>query len=313
VEEYTFRAMNTDIVLLAEGVPEAIGHGFDEVRALIQTLEARFTRFSDTSELAQLNRAGGTWFRASKEMFEVVREACVYVDQTDGLFDPAVLDALEWAGYDKSMDEIRAGGAGLPRFGIKPVIHDFRAVQFDVATCGIRLPQGMRLDLGGIAKGWIVERAARALAAFAEACAVSAGGDIFTVGLPADESAWRIAIENPHDAEQILAILRVGPGAVATSSIRKRCWRQGDHIRHHLIDPRRGAPAETDWSSVTVIAPHATAAEAFAKALLIAGSDKAERIAARHHDLIFLAIDNSGQLWGPSHAKKFLDVGIELV
>lgn len=313
MEEFTFRAMNTDIVLLAEGAPEVIWRGFDEVRALIQALEARFTRFSDKSELAQLNRSGGTWFRASAEMFDVVREAQVYVDQTDGLFNPAVLDALERAGYDKSMDEIRANGAGRPRFGIKPVVHDFRAVRFDVATGRIRLPQGMRLDLGGIAKGWIVERAARALAAFAEACVVSAGGDLFAIGLPSGENAWHIALENPHNAAQILTVLRVGPGAVATSSIKKRCWRQGDHMRHHLIDPRRGTPAETDWSSVTVIAPHATKAEVFAKALLIAGPGEAERMAARQHDITFLAIDSAGQLWGSSHAKEFLDVGIEHV
>lgn len=76
-----------------------------------------------------------------------------------------------------------------------------------------------------------------------------------------------------------------------------------------MIDPRRGLPAETDWLSVTAIAPRATAAEAFAKALLIAGAGQAERIAERHPELAFIAVDRAGQLWGLNGAKELLDVG----
>jgi thiamine biosynthesis lipoprotein len=82
-------------------------------------------------------------------------------------------------------------------------------------------------------------------------------------------------------------------------------------MQHHLIDPRTGQPAETDWLSVTVIAPSATVAEVFAKALLIAGSRQAERIAARRSDLAFIAVDRTGQLWGSNNAKEFLDVATE--
>ena len=131
---------------------------------------------------------------------------------------------------------------------------------------------------------------------------------MFMVGLPAGENVWPVALEDPRDSDQTLAILRVGPGAVATSSIMKRRWQQGKRVRHHLIDPRSGAPAETDWLSVTVIAPHATTAEVFAKALLIGGSREAEGIAARYSDLAFIAADRVGQLWGSDNAKELLDV-----
>lgn len=74
-----------------------------------------------------------------------------------------------------------------------------------------------------------------------------------------------------------------------------------------MIDPRRGAPAETDWLSVTVIAPHATIAEAFAKTLLIAGSRNASAVAARREDIAFIAVDGAGKLWGSENAREFLD------
>ena len=304
-----FRAMNTQILLAAEGDQGTVVRGFAETEKLIHAAEARFTRFANTSELAALNRSAGNWFYASEDMFDVVREAHDYFDQTNGVFDPTILDALELAGYDKSMDEIRAQGVGAssPTVLIRTTSY-FRQIEFDEARGAIRLPLGARLDLGGIAKGWIAESAALVLADYSDACVVDAGGDMFMVGLPRDEKAWRVEIEDPRDANATLAVLRVGPGAVATSTITKRRWQQGDRVQHHLIDPRLSAPAETDWLAVTVIAPHTTTAEVFAKALLIAGSTEAEAIAARRDDIAFIAVDRAGKLWSSKNSLEYLNV-----
>ena len=140
-----------------------------------------------------------------------------------------------------------------------------RGVQFDAARHAIRLPRGLRLDLGGIAKGWIADGAAQLLAGFSPACAVSAGGDMALRGLPAGASYWEVALEDPRDPDSLLATLRVGPGAVATSSVTGRRWQQGSRTMHHLIDPRTQQPARTDWLSVTVVAPDIITAEVFAK------------------------------------------------
>ena len=312
MEYHEFRAMNSDIVLAAEGTCESIARGFDQVQSLIAALEARFSRFSNTSELARLNQATGSWFYASEELFSVLHQACDFVRQTDGLFDPSILAALENAGYDKSMDDLLRDAHGATQPASPHLTRwSARAIQLDADARAIRLPRGMRVDLGGIAKGWIAEYAAQKLAAYADACAVSAGGDMFMIGQPSEESTWRVELEDPRDPTLALAILRLGPGAVATSSIMKRRWQQGDRVRHHLIDPRSSQPAETDWLSVTVMTPHATTAEVFAKALLIAGSRQADRIAAKRNDLAFIAVDRTGQLWGSARAKEFLDVATQ--
>ena len=311
MEYAEFRAMNSAILLAADGAADAVARGFVQARAFVEASEARLTRFSETSELAQLNRSGGTWFHASEELLAVVEEARACFDQTRHLFDPTILDALEDAGYDRSMDDIRAHGVASQRPTTLRVTHNFGAIQFDAAARAIWMPHGMRLDLGGIAKGWIAEQGARRLADFADACAVDAGGDMFLMGLPEGETAWQVALEDPRDEEAVLGILRVGPGAVATSSVTKRRWQQGDRVRHHLIDPRRGEPAETDWLSVTVVAPHTAIAEVFAKSLLIAGSHEAAEIAGLRDDIAFVAVDAAGKLWGSSRAKEFLNVGFE--
>lgn len=313
MEYLDFSAMNTHIVLAGEGEPARVARGFEHTRALVAKLEARFTRFQDTSELSGLNRTSGAWFNASPEMFDLMQLAYTLHLETQGLFNPAILDALQNVGYDASMDIVRARGV-MPSPSHPVVLPaDFHAVSFHGSQRAVWLPQGMRVDLGGIAKGWIAERAAHVLARYTDACAVNAGGDLFAIGLPPHASAWEIELEDPRTSEQTLALLRIPPGALATSSITKRIWKQGSQERHHLIDPRTGLPAATDWMSVTVIAPHATVAEVFAKALLIAGSREAMAIAAERDDVQFIAVDQEGKLWGSAQAGEFLNERIESV
>ena len=304
-----FRAMNTDVVLAAEGEPHALRAGFEQARQYIEASEARFTRFAETGELAALNRATGEWTPVSAEMFELLREARAYVEATGGLFDPSILADLEHAGYDRSMDEIRRSGASAARAHASTARASIGELAFDAQRQAVRLPRGLRLDLGGIAKGWIAERAAQRLAGFTSACAVNAGGDMFMLGLPAGETSWAIEVEDPRDLRSTLAILDVGGGAVATSSVAKRRWRQGPRIMHHLIDPRTHRPAESDWLSVTVVAPHAATAEVFAKALLIAGSRGAEQLVARRKDIAYLAVDAKGQLGGSMEIREIKEIG----
>lgn len=304
---HEFRAMNSDILLAAEGDPQQIEVGFQETQALIDELEARFTRFSAESELSQLNRSAGTWFEASDDLFELMQQAQTYFIQSGGLFDPSILPALQTAGYNKSMDDIRAHGATPNAQFEQPVEMGFDAIRFDPASNGIYLPEGMQVDLGGIAKGWISEKAAYRLACYAKVCAVNAGGDMFLIGLPEEDKTWQIALEDPRDPENTLAVLSLNPGALATSSVTKRRWLLDGEVKHHLIDPRSGQPAETEWLSVTVAAPHAAGAEVFAKALLLAGPQEAMTLAANGDQIIFIAVDSNGKLWGSDNSQELLN------
>src|SRR6266511_2545658 len=100
---------------------------------------------------------------------------------------------------------------------------------------------------------------------------------------------WDVYLEDPRSPTQLLAQLHIPSGAVATSSIMKRTWSQGEKVRHHLIDPRTGEPAKTDWLNVTVIAPSVITADVNAK-----------------EDLAFIAVDANGNLSGSSNYKEYL-------
>ncbi|HSB66105.1 MAG TPA: FAD:protein FMN transferase [Anaerolineales bacterium] len=303
-----FRAMNSDIVMAASGSDlDQIKRGFTRSRRLIQQFEQRFTRFTDTSELAELNRSAGNWFQATPEMLQVVQEAIRLSTETDGLFNPAILPALKQAGYDRSMDEI----SNLPaRGGMVQLIEmqDFRSIELNSEAGLIRLPDGMQVDLGGIAKGWIAERAARLLAQYAPACAVNAGGDMFLINLPQDEPDWAIGLEDPLHPEHDLALIHVAPGAVATSAVTKRKWQYNGRNQHHLIDPRTGEPAVTEWLSVTVWAAQAVDAEVYAKALLIGGPVVANELFSSQTDKAYLAVDQFGWVLGSKNYHEVFHV-----
>ena len=309
MEIYRFRAMNTDITLAAQGNSIHVQEGFKMAQQYIEAGERRFTRFSQDSELSHLNRSAGTWFRASADMTFVISLAKQYVEQTNGLFNPSILPDLERIGYDRSMDLIRAEEALLPpaRFTQSSGLLALDELLINPDENLIFLPHGMRLDLGGIAKGWIAEQAALILADYSLACLVDAGGDMFMVGLPEGESSWQIDLEDPRNPDWSLTSLNVLPGALTTSSVMKRKWKQGETSRHHLIDPRTGEPAETDWLSVTVVAPHADMAEVFAKALLIVGPQEAEMLAHNAPEISYLAVDHGGNVWGSLESLELIN------
>jgi thiamine biosynthesis lipoprotein len=293
----TFRAMNSNIVLVAEGEVSQVEAGLIAVQKFIESSEKRFTRFSEQSELSHLNRAAGTWFTASPDLFEVVKESLFYFHKTNGLFDPSILPSLKNAGYVHSMDEIRrVGSAPQPVRHLAALVSTFASVKLNENNSSIRLPVDLQIDLGGIAKGWIAERAAHLLSQYASACAVNAGGDMFMIGYPQGQDSWEVGLEDPRNPQIDISLLLLQEGAVATSSVVKRAWKQGNISRHHLIDPRTGEPANTSWLSVTVLAPHAAAAETFAKAFLIADEDETHLLAEQNPELTVLAVDKDGNL-----------------
>jgi len=147
--------------------------GLAQARRVLQAGETRFTRFSETSELAQLNRSAGKWFIASPELYELLLEARGYVEQTGGLFDPSILEALERAGYDKSMDEIRTSGVSAPPATRQaPARPQFLDIEFDEPGLGRASPvrhaarpgrhcQGLAGRTRGATTGRILERVRR--------------------------------------------------------------------------------------------------------------------------------------------------------
>ena len=260
-EETLFRSMGCDVQMLAPTHP-AGGAAAAAVRARFEAEEMRFSRFRGDSELARVNARSGLHTRVSPTFAEVTALALKAAAATEGLFDPTVHDALVAAGYDRDFDEVLAGARGA----LHPAepCGKWREVGLDGRV--LELPEGVHLDLGGIAKGWTVDAAAHdALRTGLPWVLVNAGGDLRLAG---DAPSLEVAIEDPEAHGSELLRLNLGTGALATSSVTKRAW--GPSL-HHVIDPRTGESSDTDLMQATVWAPTCARAEVLAKLTLLRG------------------------------------------
>ncbi len=249
MERRTFHAMGTEIELLvdAEGAERALDAAENEVHRL----EALLSRFRDDSELSRLNRDGA--IEPGPDLERIVALALEARDRTAGRFDPTVHDALVAAGYDRTFEQLPADG--------ETTSPSPAAGRVRLQPGRIELDAGVRLDLGGIGKGYAAERAAELLAT-AGPCLVNAGGDIAIRG-----GSWPVGVEN--------MTLQLDGGGLATSGRDRRRWQREGRELHHLIDPSTGEPAVTDLLRVTVVAADAVDAEVAAKSLFLLGSKRA--------------------------------------
>lgn len=258
-----FRAMGTIVeVLAAPTLPEGRA---DHVARFFQSVEKRLSRFRPDSELSRLNRSGGAPFRLSPLLRRVLSQALDAARRSGGLYDPTVLDALEANGYDRPF-HILAGQLSHRR---SPAPARYQNVTL-LPGGWVALRDGVRIDLGGFAKGWTVDAAARLMCDVAS-WVINAGGDLRAAGPGPDGCGWLVGVEDPWTPGNDIAILRVRDQAVATSSLWRRRWLTSQGWSHHLIDPRTGRPADTGLAAVTVVAPTAAQAEVLAKTVLLLG------------------------------------------
>jgi thiamine biosynthesis lipoprotein len=281
--------MGTNVELLLECVGEANAlQAFREAEQEIARLEKVFSRFDASSELSRLNDSGS--LVCSAELFEVVQLSMAARRDTAGRFDPTVHEALVAAGYHTSFEKLNGqahqrGPTPTPSSVAEPV-------KLDHATRRVTLSPNIKLDLGGIAKGWIVDQVLELITSYGPAL-VNAGGDI--AASQGATEPWTIRVP---DWDQDDRALTFDWGAIATSGTDRRRWSvengSNTETRHHVIDPRTGTSATTDIQRATVFAATCAEAEVGATRLLLAGTAQRAMLEANHLGIAAVLIGRDG-------------------
>jgi thiamine biosynthesis lipoprotein len=226
-------------------------------RHWVHAMHDRLTRFAPDSELSRFNAAAGRWIEVSPELEALLEQSLAAYAASDGLVHIGVLPALLAAGYTRDF----AAGQTPPtgEIVLAPPLPDM----LEVASGRARLRAGTSVDLGGIAKGWLADRAVErigpnALANFA--------GDLRARGGGPDGEGWPVGFGGT-------TVLLRDLGA-ATSGTGGRRW--GERL-HHLIDPRTGLPADSDLTLVSALAATGAEAEVLAKTGLLLGREAGAR------------------------------------
>jgi thiamine biosynthesis lipoprotein len=253
------------------------------VTEYIQEFDARLSRFRAESELCALNDDERVEAPASDLLRSAVSAGLWAAEHSGGLVDPALLGALEAAGYRESRKGVApvalaaALASAPPRRAASANPHSrWREVLVDDERGLIRRPAGLRFDTGGSGKGLCADNVAEMLRGYSR-FVIDCGGDMRVGGPAADAAPYEIEIEHPVSGE-CAARLPLGRGAIATSGMNTRVWRRDDGtFAHHLIDPSTGEPAWTGLVSATAIAPTTLQAETLAKTAFLLGPRGARR------------------------------------
>lgn len=240
----------------------------------VEKVEAAISTYRYKSEISQLNRAaGGEAIAVGEHLYALLTRSAEVSKETDGAFDitagPLIrLWKKAWRKQKLPTPEELAAARALV---------DYRSVRlFPTERKAQLLKKNMRLDVGAIGKGYIIDQAVAALrAAGITAALVDSGGDIYAMGKPPGRDGWLVGVRDPERRGKILPRpLLVVDLAVATSGDYEQFGRIDAKKYSHILDPRTGRPVE-GMSTVSLIAPDATTADAYATAASVLGPEAA--------------------------------------
>jgi thiamine biosynthesis lipoprotein len=284
---------------------------FVRVVALFAANEQALSRFRTDSELSKLNAHSGEWVAVSDLLWDVLALAIRMAAMTDGRFDPTMLNALEQCGYTDSFEKLAHNSRNERSSNFVAFPGRWAAVELDERLKAAYLPPGIRVDLGGIAKGYTAQQAVELLRPFGP-CLVDAGGDLVAGDGPRGFPGWPVAVCGPWPGEgnetADLFTAWLANRSLATSGIDYRTWYRNGRTAHHLIDPASGWPADTDGLTVTILTDEAATAEAWATATLVAGS-AAGMDALLNADLAGLMVSKNGRVLVTPFMHRYIQTG----
>ena len=282
---YEAPAMGTRATLTVVGTPiERItgksGSAAGRALAEIAEIERLMSIYRAESDIGRLNRGGGSGEVAvDPRTFEVLGRAAEFARLTGGAFNVCVLPAEEAWGFKTGRGR-KVPGPGSPALPVRG--GSDVAMKTEAGRRLVRFPRrGTRVDLGGIAAGYAVDRAVEILrAGGVRGALVDIGGDVYCLGLGARGEPWRVGIRHPR-GQGVLTVLSLSDRAVATSGDYEDYFIQDGKRYSHIFDPRTGRPAERGVVSATVIADSCINADALGTALVVMGAKEALRLVER--------------------------------
>lgn len=246
----------------------------DALASAVETVEQQMSTWRPNSDLMRLNAAQvGCWIAIPAELAEVLDAALAIGRLSDGAFDIGVGDLVTAWGF--------GGGTRAPDVSTirhltgRPSTEPPKTLQLDLAGLRAKKHAALALDLSGIAKGYGVDALARVIQDFGiSSYLVGIDGEMRAGAAKPDGRPWSVGHERPDkDARAAMGVLDLEHAAVATSGNYRHVVQVGGRGLSHTMDPRRGAPLLNGPASVTVIAPTAMLADAWATALMVLGPD----------------------------------------
>ena len=302
-QQYIILGTVCSINLYQDGSPEL----YNKIYARLKELDSIFDAHSPQSEIGLLNAAAasdGEYIRVSADFINVLKTALDFADLTGGLFEPSIGPLVDLWGITSSsphvpnQDEIQNALLQI----------DYKNIYLDEKSNSVRLASGIKLDLGGIAKGYAADALKKLLDQNSVRRAIiDLGGNIYAYGKKSENQRWRVGIKNPFSPEARPAFsVDVENTSVVTSGNYERYFVQDGKRYHHILDSRTGFPSESGAAGVTVISESSMIADALSTSIFLSPSDAASY--AEKYDAQYLIVMADGKVRASSSLKDSLKV-----
>ncbi|HOL22041.1 MAG TPA: FAD:protein FMN transferase [bacterium] len=290
-------AMGTFVSITMEKSPnyEKI---LDGAFSIIKKLEKKFSVYIPDSEISRLNREKK--IEASSDIIHVIKKSIEVSKITGGAFDITILPLINL--YRES----EKTGAPPSEEKIRMILQCIGYEKIRVKDNIIQIPKKTEIDTGGIAKGYMVDSTANFLKKNGiNSGLVNAGGDIYCFGKNPEGGKWKIGIRDPFHKEKTVKTLYLNNCGVATSGDYERYLYIKGKKYGHIINPLTGKTVQDFPVAVTVIAPDATTADAFATAFFVLGIEKSINLVNKLEGISVFIINGDGKFYESRNFSKF--------
>lgn len=286
VKASTF-AFNTLVNITAYGVEQNV---VSECVKACATYEDLFSARKEGTDVARINEASGEPVEVSADTADLLASALEYGRQTDGAFDVTIGSvSLLWDFVNAVRPSDEAIAEGLRHI-------DYTQVGLDGTTVTMGDPQA-KLDLGGIAKGWIAARLAERLAdAGCTSALIDLGtSSVYAIGAKPDGSAWRVGLRDPKDSmSSLTGVVEIADEAITSSGLYDQKFEQDGVTYWHILDPKTGYPAQTDMLGVTLIGADPMQGDALSTTLSVMGIEEGTAWIEQNHPELAAMLVNEG-------------------
>ncbi len=296
--KHTFFRMDTMVAAtISAGTKKGAQEAFAAIDSMLADWEQRFSQTHSRSEPLAANQHAGDTVAISPLLGEMLEVSLAYGDTLEGGFDITILPIKElWGFGEQPPDSPAAPNQDQIQQALAAVdyrkVHLFEGGKLHVSDSAVRI------DIGGVAKGFSLREMARILDARGiENFLLSAGGDIYSRGRREGGGLWRVGIQHPRDRDIILAVLALDSGAVVTSGDYERFWISPDSTRyHHLFNAKTGRPCNQN-QSLTIWSPDPIAADILSTGVFCLPPKEVLAFVNARDNLECAGVDSSGAVY----------------
>lgn len=261
---------------------EAVSAAKSEIIRLEELLSATNPR----SDISRINSAPDTFVNVSDECFELISKAMEVSDCSGGDFDITVYPAVKLWGFTDDKHKVPTDSELLDA---KEKI-GYNKIEISKDSKSVKVPAGTELDLGGIAKGYIADKAAEVLAQQGVTSALlNFGGNIRLIGTKPQGDNFKIGVKAPF-ADGYYGVLSLSDATASTAGGYERYFETGGKMYHHILNPQTASPAETDVLSSTVIGQRGEVCDALSTAAFVKGSAEVKVLQDKYPDYSFILL-----------------------